>query len=152
MSHEIIGDPIEILLVEDNYVDVKVAEEALKESKLLNNLNVVGDGEEAMKYLRNEPPYEKAAKPDLILLDWNLPKKDGKETLFDIKNDKKLKRIPVVVLTVSEDEGDILDAYEFHANCYISKPVDFEKFENIVKKIEDFWFSIVKLPKKQNIM
>lgn len=140
-------EAIEILVIEDNKVDIAVTKEALKISKVLNNLSIVEDGEEAIKYLRKEGNYKNMPRPDLILLDLNLPKLDGREVLSIIKKDDELKAIPVVVLTVSEDEADIADAYNLHANCYITKPVDFEKFEEIVRKIESFWFSIVKLPR-----
>jgi two-component system, chemotaxis family, response regulator Rcp1 len=138
--------PIEILLVEDNPGDVRLTTEALKDSKLHNNLSVVEDGVEAMAFLRREGKYANAARPDIILLDLNLPRKDGREVLEEIKNDEDFKRIPVVVLTTSQDEQDILATYNLHANCYITKPVDLSRFITIVKNIENFWFSIVKLP------
>lgn len=139
-------EAIEILLVEDNPGDVRLTKEALKDSKLHNTLSVVEDGVEAMAFLRREPPYEDAPRPDIILLDLNLPRKDGREVLEEIKNDADLRRIPVVVLTTSEDDNDILATYNLHANCYITKPVDLNRFITIVKNIENFWFSIVKLP------
>jgi two-component system response regulator len=140
---------VEILLVEDNPGDVRLTKEALKESKIYNNLHVVMDGVEAMKYLRKEGKYEDQPEPDLIILDLNLPKKDGREVLKEVKEDDTLKRIPVVIMTVSNDEQDILDSYNSYANCYIKKPVDLNQFEKVVKLIDDFWFSIVKLPPKE---
>jgi two-component system, chemotaxis family, response regulator Rcp1 len=138
--------PVEILLVEDSPTDVLLAKEALEYSKIVNNLHTVPDGVEAMAFLRNEGRHQDAPRPGLILLDLNLPKKDGREVLAEIKNDEKLKRIPVVVLTTSKSEADVLKAYGLHANCYIVKPVDFEKFAEVVKNIENFWFSVVTLP------
>jgi CheY-like chemotaxis protein len=137
---------VEILLVEDNPGDVRLTKEALKESKIINNLNVVMDGVEALAYLKNEREYKEKPRPELILLDLNLPKKDGRELLADIKSDTNLSRIPVVILTTSEADEDILRTYELHANCYITKPVDIEQFIKVVKSVGDFWFSIVKLP------
>jgi chemotaxis family two-component system response regulator Rcp1 len=137
---------IEILLVEDNPADVRLTKEALKEAKVRNNLHVVEDGVEAMKFLFQEDKYTNSARPDLILLDLNLPKKDGREVLEEIKQDDNLKRIPVVVLTTSQAEEDILRTYNLHANCYVTKPVDLDQFITIVKSIEDFWLTIVKLP------
>ncbi len=137
---------IEVLLVEDNPGDVRLTREALKDGRLLNNVTVVGDGMEALSFLRREGKYAGAATPDLILLDLNLPKKDGREVLAEIKADSRLRRIPVVVLTTSSAEEDILKTYDLHANCYITKPVDLEQFIRVVKSIEDFWLSIVKLP------
>jgi chemotaxis family two-component system response regulator Rcp1 len=139
---------VEILLVEDNPGDVRLTIEALKESKVCNNLNVVSDGVEAITYLRREGQYANAPRPDLILLDLNLPGKDGREVLSEIKGDDDLKCIPVVVLTTSAAEQDILRTYRLHANCYITKPVDLEQFIMIVQNIQDFWFSIVKLPSR----
>jgi CheY-like chemotaxis protein len=140
------GKPVDILLVEDNAGDVRLAQEALMESKVSNNLYVVNDGVEAMEYLRKKGKYKTAVPPDLILLDLNLPKKDGREVLAEIKEDANLKRIPVVVLTISSDEADILKSYNLHANCYITKPIDIEQFHKVVIAIDDFWFTIVKLP------
>lgn len=140
--------PIEILMVEDNPGDVRLAQEALKENKILNNMHVTMDGEEAMAFLNREGIYEDAPRPDVILLDLNLPKKDGREVLGEIKKDPKLKRIPVVVLTTSRAEEDIIKTYDLHANCYITKPVDLDRFISVVKSIENFWLSIVKLPPK----
>jgi two-component system, chemotaxis family, response regulator Rcp1 len=136
---------IEILLVEDNPGDVRLTQEALRESKVLNNLAVAKDGVEALQMLRREGPYASQARPDLILLDLNLPRKDGREVLMEIKADAILRRIPVVVLTTSEAEGDVLRAYDLGANCYIVKPVDLDQFIHVVHTIEGFWLSIVKL-------
>jgi chemotaxis family two-component system response regulator Rcp1 len=137
---------IEILLVEDNPADVRLTQEALKEAKVRNNLHVVEDGVAAMEFLQRQGEYAKVARPDLILLDLNLPKKDGREVLEEIKQDSSLKRIPVVVLTTSQAEEDILKTYDLHANCYVTKPVDLDQFITIVRSIEDFWLTIVKLP------
>lgn len=139
-------ESIEILLVEDSPGDIRLTQEALKDSKLMNNLSVVRDGVEAMAFLRREGAYSNAPRPDIILLDLNLPRKDGREVLQEIKNDELLKRIPVVILTTSDNEMDILATYNLHANCYITKPVDFSQFMTVVKSMETFWFSIVKLP------
>ncbi len=138
--------PIEILLVEDNPGDARLAKEALRDSKFKNNLNIVGDGVEAMNYLYKTNEYAEATTPDLILLDLNLPKKDGREVLAEIKSTESLKRIPVVILTTSSAEEDILKTYDLHANCYITKPIDLDQFMKVVKSIEDFWITIVKLP------
>jgi CheY-like chemotaxis protein len=140
------GQPIEILLVEDNPGDVRLTQEALKENKVLNNLHVVEDGVEAIAFLHHDGKYVDAVRPDLILLDLNLPRKDGREVLSEIKADDNLKRIPVVVLTVSGAEEDILKSYNLHANCYITKPIDLNQFINVVRSIESFWLTIVKLP------
>lgn len=140
------GRQIELLLVEDNPGDARLAEETLKESKLLNRLHHVADGEQAMAFLRRQPPYEDAPRPDLIVLDLNLPKRDGRQVLQDIKDDQSLRSIPIVVLTISEAEEDILRSYDLHANCYITKPLDLEQFSRIVKSVEGFWFSVVTLP------
>lgn len=137
---------IEILLVEDNPGDVRLTQEALKEGKVFNNLNVVMDGVEAMAYLRREGKYANARLPDIILLDLNLPKMDGREVLAAIKEDEDLKRIPTVVLTTSKADEDVLKVYDLHANCYITKPVDLEQFLSVIKSIKDFWFTVVKLP------
>jgi CheY-like chemotaxis protein len=145
-NREVLGKPIEILLVEDNPGDVRLTMEALKDGKVLNHLSVVGDGVEALAFLHKEEPYGDAPCPDLILLDLNLPKKDGREVLLEIKEDEPLKHIPVVVLTTSNADKDILRTYELHANCYITKPVDFDQFTKVVRSIEDFWLTIVKLP------
>jgi chemotaxis family two-component system response regulator Rcp1 len=141
-----IGKPIEILLVEDNPGDIRLTREGLKEGRIFNNLSVVEDGVAAMAFLRREGEYADAPHPDLILLDLNLPKKDGREVLKEIKSDPKLRRIPVVILTTSRAEEDIMGTYDQHANCYIIKPVDFDQFVNVVKTVEDFWFTIVRLP------
>lgn len=141
-------NPIEILLVEDNPADVRLTREALIEEKLHNNLSVVNDGVEAIAFLRKEGKYANSIRPDLILLDLNLPKKDGREVLKEIKSDDNLKRIPVVVLTVSKAEEDILKSYNLHANCFIIKPIDLNQFSRVVKSIKDFWLTIVKLPPK----
>ena len=140
------GREIEILLVEDNPGDVRLTIEALKEGKLHNHLSVVGDGDEAMALLRREGKYANAPRPDLILLDLNLPRKNGREVLKEIKGDDDLKRIPVVILTTSKAEQDILMAYDLHANCYITKPVDLDRFIEVVKSTESFWLSVVTLP------
>ena len=137
---------IEILLVEDNPGDARLTTEALKEAKVRNKLIHLADGIEALAYLRRQGKYAKAQRPDLILLDLNLPRKDGREVLAEIKADPELKRIPVVVLTTSQAEEDILRAYNLNANCYISKPVDLEQFIKVVRTIKDFWLTIVKLP------
>ena len=138
--------PIEILLVEDNPGDVRLTREIFKAARIRNIIHTVEDGVEAMEYLRNQGKYADAAKPDLILLDLNLPRKDGREVLAEIKMDDELKRIPVVVLTISKAEEDILKTYSLHANCYITKPVDLDQFIKVVASIEDFWLSVVKLP------
>jgi len=140
------GKPIDILLVEDNVGDARLAKEALKESKLKNDLHIVGDGIDAMDFLHGKGKFLNAPRPDLILLDLNLPKKDGREVLAEIKNDIDLKRIPVVILTISKAEEDILKTYNLHANCYITKPLDLDQFMKVVRSIEDFWLTIVKLP------
>ena len=140
------GKPIDILLVEDNIGDARLAKEALKESKLKNELHIVGDGMDAMDFMYQRGKFKNAPRPDLILLDLNLPKKDGREILAEIKTDENLKRIPVVILTISKAEEDILKTYNLHANCYITKPLDLDQFMKVVKSIEDFWLTIVKLP------
>ncbi|HSE59604.1 MAG TPA: response regulator [Nitrospiraceae bacterium] len=142
--------PVEILLIEDNPGDVRLTMEALKEAKVINHLTVLKDGVEAMAFLRRQGPYTKAPRPHLILLDLNLPKKDGREVLADIKADNTLKHIPIVVLTTSQDEQDVLKSYNLHANCYITKPVDLEQFIKVVRSIEDFWLGIVVLPVKEH--
>jgi len=138
--------PVEILLVEDNPGDVELTIEALKEGKVSNHLSAVGDGIEALAFLRQEEPYRDAPRPDLILLDLNLPRKDGRETLAEIKQNPDLCDIPVVILSTSEAERDIMESYKLHANCYIQKPVDLDQFIAIMRSIEDFWFRVVKLP------
>jgi len=142
--------PIEILLVEDNPGDSRLAKEALKESKLKNNLYIAEDGVEALNFLYRTGKYSKMPRPDLIILDLNLPKKDGREVLAEIKNDDNLKRIPVVILTISKAEEDILKTYNLHANCYVTKPLDLDQFMKVVRSIEDFWLTIVKLPNGKN--
>jgi chemotaxis family two-component system response regulator Rcp1 len=138
--------PIDILLVEDNPGDIRLTVEAFKEGKCCNTLHVVKDGEEVMHFLRKQDRYADAPRPDLILLDLNLPKRDGRSVLQEIKTDPELKRIPIVILTTSKAEEDILRTYDLHANCYITKPVDIEEFITITRSIENFWLSIVKLP------
>jgi len=140
------GRLVHILLVEDNPVDVMVTREAFSEGKVANHLSVVNDGVEAMAFLRREGEYANALIPDLILLDLNLPRKDGRELLAEIKQDRHLKRIPVIVLTTSQDERDIWKSYELHANCFLTKPVTLSEFVGVVKAIEGFWFQLVKLP------
>jgi CheY-like chemotaxis protein len=138
--------PIEVLLVEDDPGDVLMTKEAFNEHKVRNRLNVVSDGAEALAYLRREGPYADAVRPDLVLLDLNLPRRDGREVLAEIKNDESLHQIPVVVLTTSEAEEDILCSYQLHANAYVTKPVDFERFINVIRQIDEFFVSVVKLP------
>ena len=140
------GKPIEILLVEDNPDDANLTVDALKAGKLRNRVNVVEDGVEAMSYLRREGKNAAAPRPDIILLDLNLPRKNGREVLAEVKEDPDLKRIPVVIVTTSKSEQDVFEAYNLHANCYVTKPVDLDQFIGVVKKIEDFWFTVVKLP------
>jgi CheY-like chemotaxis protein len=135
-----------ILLVEDDPVDAELTMESLKEAKMCVNLRVVGDGEKALKCLRGEAPYAEAERPDLVLLDLNMPKMDGREVLSAIKGDERLRSIPVVVLTTSGEEMDVMKCYSLGANCYITKPVGFEKFIQMVRSLEDFWLSVVKLP------
>ncbi len=137
---------IEILLVEDSPTDVLIAREALAEARIINTIHVTEDGVEAMQFLRREGQYTNAVRPDLILLDLNLPRKNGREVLAEVKSDELLKSIPVVVLTTSEAEEDVLRSYDLHANCYVVKPVGFENFVNAVRSISDFWFNIVTLP------
>jgi len=140
--------PIEILMIEDSPTDVLITQEALEQAKVRNRLHIVEDGVEAMAFLRHEGRYAQAPRPDLILLDLNLPRKDGREVLADIKADDHLGTIPVVVLTVSRSEEDVLRAYGLHANCYITKPVDFTRLIEVVQAIEHFWFSVVTLPRR----
>ena len=139
---------VEILLVEDNLGDIRLTQEALRDCKVRNTVSVVQDGVEALEYLYKEGKYQDVPRPDLILLDLNLPKKDGREVLSEIKNDPELQRIPVVVLTTSEAEVDILKAYELKANCYITKPADMYQFVKVTRTIDAFWLAIVKLPPK----
>ena len=148
MSNGETARPIEILLVEDNPADVRLTQENFKDSKILNHLHVINDGAEAMAFLHREGKYFDAVRPELIFLDLNLPKKDGHEVLKEIKTDDELKSIPVVILTISDDEEDILKSYNLHANCYISKPIGLEQFSKVVKSIENFWLSFVKLPSR----
>ncbi len=138
--------PVEILLVEDSPSDADLTEEALSDGKVLNHLHWVEDGVEALAFLRRQGKYSKAPRPDLILLDLNLPKKDGREVLAQIKADPSLKLIPVVILSTSAAERDILKTYELNANCYVTKPIDLEQFISVVKLIEEFWLALVKLP------
>jgi two-component system, chemotaxis family, response regulator Rcp1 len=145
------GRAIEILLVEDNPGDARLCLEALKESKLTNNLHLAVDGEEAMEFLLKTGKFELAPMPDLILLDLNLPKKDGREVLKEIKQNQVLAMIPVVILTSSTAEDDIVKTYGLHANCYVKKPLDFDRFVQVVQAIEGFWFEIVKLPTDRNL-
>ena len=144
--------PVEILLVDDNPGDIRLTQEALKDSKVLNNLHVAEDGLEALEFLRKKGEFKNEITPDLILLDLNLPKRNGREVLSEIKGDELLKHIPVVILTISRAEEDILKSYELHANCYITKPVDMNQFVKIVRSIESFWFSIVKLPQNMDFL
>jgi CheY-like chemotaxis protein len=144
--------PIEILMVEDNPGDIRLTKEALKEGKIINNLHIARDGVEAMEFLYKEGKYKNAIRPDLVLLDLNLPGKSGHEVLAEIKNNPDLKRIPVIILSISKLEEDILKSYNNYANCYIIKPVDFNQFVEVVKSIEDFWISIVKLPPDNNFI
>jgi two-component system response regulator len=137
----------EILMVEDDAADVELTREGLKDAKMMVNLNVVDDGVKAIKYLRKEEPYGNAERPDLIILDLNLPKKDGREVLREIKNDENLKSIPVVVLTTSSDSWDIQKCYEWGANCWITKPIGLSEFIKIVSHLHDFWLTVVKLPR-----
>ncbi|MFN0276629.1 MAG: response regulator [Chitinophagales bacterium] len=137
---------VQILLVEDNPGDIRLTIEALKEATIKNQLNVVKDGVEALEYLRKKGKYESSPTPHLILLDLNLPRKDGREVLAEIKTDEQLKMIPVVILTTSEAEQDILKSYKLHANCFITKPADLDDFIHAIRQIENFWFNVVKLP------
>lgn len=146
MNANVQGRPIEILLVEDNPGDVDLTREALQNGKLANHLYAVEDGEKAMAFLRREGEYASMPRPDLILLDLNLPRKDGREVLAEIKADPDLKRIPVVILTTSKADEDVLRSYNLHANCYVTKPIDLAQFMKVVKSIEDFWLTIVALP------
>lgn len=141
---------VEILLVEDNEGDVGLVEEVFQDAKIRNNLHVTEDGEEAMLFLHKEGKFSDVPRPDIILLDLNLPRKDGREVLKEIKEDDKFKRIPVVVLTTSKAEEDILKSYDLHANSYINKPVDFDQFIKVIKSIENFWLDVVKLPSEGN--
>ena len=148
MNTENLGKPIDILLVEDNPGDARLALESLKESKIRNTIHWVQDGLEAMKFMHRQGSYENAPRADLILLDLNMPKMDGREVLAEIKSDDDLKRIPVVIFTISKAEEDILKAYDLHTNCYITKPLDLDRFLKVIQSIEDFWLTIVRLPRK----
>ena len=148
MMREQAAKPVEVLLVEDDPGDVLLTEETLLGSKIRTNLHVVGDGVEALAFLRKEGEYAAVPRPDLILLDLNMPRKDGREVLAEVKADADLKTIPVAVLTTSSQDEDILKSYELHANCYITKPVGLEQFATVVQSLEDFWFTIVRLPPK----
>jgi CheY-like chemotaxis protein len=141
-----VGQPIEVLLVEDDPGDVLLIREAFEFNKVHNNLHVVNDGEQALHFLRKEGEYNEALRPDLVLLDLNLPRKDGREVLAEAKSDPELRTIPIVVLTTSEAEEDVLKSYQLHANAYVTKPVDFERFVSIVRQIDDFFVSVVRLP------
>ena len=145
----VFGQPVEVLLVEDDPGDVDLTREMLTQEKVVVNLHVVGDGVEALAYLRREGPYRNAVRPDVVLLDLNMPRKDGREVLRDLKQDDHLKVIPVVVLTTSDAEGDVLKSYQLGANCYVTKPVGLAQFARIVSVIEDFWFTVVRLPTRQ---
>jgi chemotaxis family two-component system response regulator Rcp1 len=140
------AEPVEILLAEDNPGDAKLTRKALEQGKVINNLHVVTDGVDAMAYLRQEDEYADRPRPDLVLLDLNMPRKDGREVLQDIKSDEDLRRIPVVVMTSSEAEEDIVQSYDLHANAYVTKPIDFDGFLDVVRSLEQFWLSVVKMP------
>lgn len=146
MNQQLLGKPIEILLVEDNPGDIRLTREVLQEQKIRNNLHTVENGVEAMDFLRREGKFTDAPRPGLVLLDLNLPKKDGREVLAEIKQDPKLKNLPVVILTTSQAEEDVLRAYGLHANCYITKPVDLEQLITVVRSIKEFWLTVVTLP------
>jgi CheY-like chemotaxis protein len=138
--------PIDILLVEDDPGDVLITKEALEHSKVTNTLAIVDDGEQALAYLRRDGKYAEATRPDLILLDLNLPRRDGREVLAEVKADPELRRIPIVVLTTSQAEEDILRSYDLHANAFVSKPVDFDRFVEVVRQVDEFFFTVVRLP------
>ncbi|QLH83874.1 response regulator [Halosimplex pelagicum] len=140
------AEPVEILLAEDNPGDVTLTRKALERGSIINNLHVVNDGVEALSYLRQEGEYADEPRPDLVLLDLNMPRKDGRDVLEEIKTDEHLRRIPVVVMTSSEAEEDIVQSYDLHANAYLTKPIDFDGFLDIVKRIEDFWLTVVRMP------
>jgi len=146
MNMEKMGRAVQMLLVEDNLGDIRLTKETLRDAKVMVNLHVVGDGVEAMAFLRKEGKHANAPRPDLVLLDLNLPKKDGREVLAEMKQDPDLRRIPVVILTISNGQEDIIKSYNLHANAYVTKPLNLEQFAKIVKAIEDFWFTVVKLP------
>lgn len=141
-------EPVQILLVEDSEADIELTTEALADARVANDLHVTRDGVEALAFLRNEPPHEHAPTPDLVLLDLNLPRKDGREVLEEVKADPQLRQIPIVVLTTSSAEADVLRSYELHANSYITKPVRFDDFLRTVASLEDFWLTVVKLPSR----
>ncbi|MGP0593653.1 response regulator [Nitrospira sp. T9] len=141
-------NPIEILLIEDNPADIRLTQEAFREARLQNTLHVVQDGVSAMGFIRQTAPFQQVPRPDLILLDLNLPKKDGREVLKEIKSDPHIRTIPVVVLTTSDDEADVLRSYDLHANAYLVKPIDILQFIKMIQSLEDFWLSVVKLPPK----
>jgi CheY-like chemotaxis protein len=140
------GEPIEVLLVEDEQDDADLTIDALRDGRVRNRISHVEDGVEAMAFLRREGKYSEAPRPDLILLDWRMPRKNGREVLNEVKTDEDLKSIPVVVMTSSDEDQDIIDAYKGHVNCYVTKPVDLDQFKKVVNSIEHFWFTIVKLP------
>jgi len=144
-------EPFEILLVEDNPGDVFLTQEAFREGRLAHHLSVVEDGEEAMRFLRREGKHSNAPQPDLILLDLNLPKKDGRELLGEVKTDPELRQIPVIVLTTSKAEQDVARAYKLHANCYLTKPIQMDDFLKTIRSVEEFWLSVVRLPSKDSI-
>lgn len=144
-------DSIDILIVEDNPGDARLIKEVLNDNKVYNSLYIVNDGVEALNFLHNKGEYQNVPRPDIIILDLNLPKRDGREVLAEIKADEELRYIPVVIMTISQAEEDILKTYKLHANCYITKPIDLNEFIRVVKSIEDFWFSVVKLPAKNAI-
>ncbi len=149
ISREMSGAPINILLVEDNPGDIRLTQEVLKEARVRNNLTVARDGEQAMAILRREGIHARALRPDLILLDLNLPRKSGREVLAEIKSSPRLKAIPVIILTTSNSEEDVARTYGLHANCYITKPVDLDQFVRVIRSVEDFWLATVKLPKNE---
>lgn len=142
-------NPIEILLIEDNPADIRLTQEAFREARLHNTIHVAQDGVSAMAFIRQTAPFQHAPRPDLILLDLNLPKKDGREILKEVKSDPHTRTIPVVVLTTSEDEGDVLRSYDLHANAYLVKPIDVLRFITMIRSLESFWLSVVKLPPKE---
>lgn len=146
MTSQKVGTPIEILLVEDSAGDVRLTKEALKDAKIPSKVSAVPDGVEALAFLQRRGNYARAARPDLILLDLNLPKKNGRQVLKEIKGDPDLRCIPVIILTISQAKEDILNTYNLHANCYITKPIDLDGFMEVVKSIQDFWLTIAKLP------
>lgn len=144
-------NPIEILLIEDNPADIRLTQEALRAARLHNTIHVAQDGVSAMAFVRQAAPFQQAPRPDLILLDLNLPKKDGREVLKEIKSDPHTRTIPMVVLTTSEDEGDVLRSYDLHANAYLVKPIDVLRFITMIQSLESFWLSVVKLPPKESV-